>query len=99
MYVVMNRVMVNKGWEEEFETRFKKRSGQIDKVPGFVSMQILQPDNEAQPYIVMTHWEDKSAFENWVGSEDFKLAHQNPMPQEAFSEGGGLESYRVVINS
>ncbi|MDH3326549.1 MAG: antibiotic biosynthesis monooxygenase [Gammaproteobacteria bacterium] len=99
MYVVMNRVMVNSGWEDEFETRFKKRSGEINKVTGFVSMQILKPDAANLPFIVLTHWQDKTAFEAWVHSDDFKLAHQNPMPKEAFSEGGGLESFNVVISA
>lgn len=99
MYVVMNRVMVNSGWEDEFEARFKKRSGEINKVPGFVSMQILKPDRENCPFIVLTHWQDKPSFEAWIGSEDFKLAHQNPMPKEAFSEGGGLESFSVVVSA
>ena len=99
MYVVMNRVMVNSGWEDEFEARFKKRSGEINKVPGFVSMQILKPDTEGVPFIVLTHWQDNDAFNGWIQSDDFKLAHQNPMPKEAFSEGGGLEKFNVVISA
>lgn len=99
MYVVMNRVMVNAGWEDEFEARFRKRSGEINRVPGFVSMQILKPDGEGLPFIVLTHWQDNAAFEAWIHSEDFKLAHQNPMPKEAFSSGGGLEKFNVVVSS
>jgi hypothetical protein len=34
---------------------------------------------------VLTHWQDEQAFQNWVGSDDFKLAHQNPMTAEAWS--------------
>jgi heme-degrading monooxygenase HmoA len=33
--------------------------------------------------VVLTTWRDKAAFEAWVGSEDFRLAHQHPLPQEA----------------
>ena len=40
---------------------------------------------------MLTHWQDEQAFQYWVGSDDFKLAHQNPMNKEAFLEGGGLE--------
>jgi len=99
MYVVMNRVMVKADWAEEFEQRFNKRKGQIDKEPGFVSMEILQPESENTPFVVMTHWETKADFENWIHSEDFKIAHQNPMPKEAFNPGGGLERFNVVISS
>jgi len=99
MYVVMNRVMLKSGWEDKFEARFRKRSGEIDKVPGFVSMQVLKPESEGAPFIVLTHWQDSAAFEAWVHSEDFKQAHQNPMPKEAFSAGGGLEQFTVVVSS
>ena len=30
----------------------------------------------------------------WVGSEDFKLAHRNPIPPEAFNGEGKLEMLR-----
>ncbi len=66
MFIVANRVPVASGWEENFEERFRKRAGQIDKQPGFVRMQILKPDSENTPYIVLTTWQDKATFESWV---------------------------------
>lgn len=99
MYIVMNRVMVNTGWEAEFEERFKRRKGQIDKEPGFVSMQVLKPEESTTPFVVLTNWQDKAAFENWIKSDDFKLAHQNPMSKQAFGKGGGLERFEVVVSS
>lgn len=98
-YVVANRVYVNPGFEEEFETRFKNRAGEIDKQPGFVSMEVLKPESDGTPYVVLTHWQDEAAFKNWVGSEDFKKAHANPMSKEAFAEGGGLEQYSTVVSA
>lgn len=97
MYIVTNRVPVTAGWEDHFEARFRERAGQIDKQPGFVRLQVLRPDSPDTPYAVMTTWEDKAAFEGWVGSEDFKLAHRNPMPAEAFSGKGRIETFAVII--
>jgi len=99
MYVVANRVPVAPDWEDTFEERFRNRAGQIDKNPGFVSMQILRPQSADTPYVVLTHWESEDAFKQWVASEDFKLAHQNPMPKEAFAGEGKLEQYEVVISA
>ena len=62
-------------------------------------MEILKPNSENTPYVVLTHWQNESAFRNWVGSDDFKLAHQNPMPKEAFLNGGGIEQYEVIISA
>jgi heme-degrading monooxygenase HmoA len=99
MFIVANRVPVATGWEDMFEERFRQRAGQIDKQPGFVRMQVLRPDSENTPYVVLTTWQDKAAFEAWVGSEDFRLAHSNPMPKDAFDGDGKLEKYDVIVES
>ncbi|BAZ93055.1 antibiotic biosynthesis monooxygenase [Thiohalobacter sp. COW1] len=99
MFIVANRVPVAAGWEETFEERFRNRAGQIDKQPGFVRMQILRPQTEGTPYVVLTTWKDRAAFEAWVGSEDFKLAHRNPMPKEAFNGAGGMEMHEIILES
>ena len=98
-YVVANRVFVKQQYCGEFEQRFQNRAGQINQQPGFVLMEILKPQSDNTPYVVMTHWENEKAFQSWVGSEDFKLAHQNPIPKDAFLEGGGIEQYEVIITS
>ncbi len=97
MYIVTNRVPVAPGYEEMFEERFRNRAGQIDKQAGFVRMQVLKPDAPDTPYVVQTTWKDKQAFEGWVGSEDFKIAHSNPMPKEAFAGEGKIEMFEVLI--
>ena len=98
-YVVANRVFVKPEYHQEFENRFRQRTGQINNQPGFVRMEILKPHSDDTPYVVMTHWENEQVFQNWVGSDDFKLAHSNPMPKDAFFDGGGIEQYEVIISS
>ena len=99
MFVVMNRVPVAPEWEERFERRFGERAGQIDKNPGFVRMHVMKPQTPETPYVVYTEWETKQAFENWVGSDDFKLAHANPLPKEAFAGSGRIEQHEIVVSS
>ncbi|MCM2971451.1 MULTISPECIES: antibiotic biosynthesis monooxygenase family protein [Larsenimonas] len=98
-YIVNNRVFVKPDYAEEFERRFQHRVGQIEQQPGFVRMRILKPQGNQAPYVVETEWESQTAFRDWVGSEDFKAAHANPMPKEAFNDGGGLEQFEVVIQA
>ncbi|VAW59541.1 Antibiotic biosynthesis monooxygenase [hydrothermal vent metagenome] len=98
-YVVANRVFVKPEFTPEFEQRFRDRAGQIDRQPGFVRMEVMKPLSDSTPYVILTHWQDELAFKNWVGSEDFKIAHQNPMSKEAFLDGGGLEQYEAIITS
>ncbi|MCG7924676.1 MAG: antibiotic biosynthesis monooxygenase [Candidatus Thiodiazotropha taylori] len=99
MFIVANRVPVAENFEEMFEARFQARSGQIEKQPGFIRMQVLKPSNPDTPYIVLTSWQDKAAFENWVGSDDFRQAHANPMPKEAFNGEGAIEMHEVIIEA
>ncbi|MCG7897259.1 MAG: antibiotic biosynthesis monooxygenase [Candidatus Thiodiazotropha weberae] len=99
MFIVANRVPVTEAFEEMFEARFQARSGQIEKQPGFVRMQVLKPSDPDTPYIVLTSWQDKAAFENWVGSDDFRQAHANPMPKEAFAGEGAIEMHEVIIEA
>jgi heme-degrading monooxygenase HmoA len=99
MFIVANRVLIASGFEETFEERFRQRAGQIDKQAGFVRMQILRPESNDSPYVVLTTWQDKASFEAWVGSEDFKLSHSNPMPKEAFDGEGKMEMHEVIIDA
>ena len=99
MFVVANRVYVTSEWADKFEERFRNRAGQIEKQVGFVRMEILRPLNEGSPYVVLTTWKDQQAFENWVGGDDFKRAHQNPLPKEAFSREGQFEQHEIIISA
>lgn len=99
MYLVTNRVPVAPDWRQQFEQRFQQRAGQIDKQPGFVRMEIMAPQDEQSPYLVMTLWQDEASFMQWVNSEDFKLAHQNPMPAEAFTGNSQMECHQLIIAS
>jgi heme-degrading monooxygenase HmoA len=99
MFIVANRIPVAQEWQGEFENRFRKRAGEIDKQPGFISMQILKPISEDVPYVVLTSWQDENAFNEWIKSEDFKLAHQNPLPREAFKGKPVMEKHQVVIST
>ncbi|MBH8580269.1 antibiotic biosynthesis monooxygenase [Halomonas pacifica] len=98
-FIVNNRVFVNPGFEAEFEERFRRRAGEIDQQPGFIAMRVLRPLGNQAPYVVETEWESQAAFRAWVGSDDFKRAHANPLPAEATAEGGGLEQFEVIIRS
>lgn len=97
--VVANRVFVKPDFHIEFESRFRNRVGEIDKQPGFIRMDVLRPQTDKEPFMILTYWQDQSAFHNWLNSEDFKVAHQNPMVKDAFFEGGGIEKFDVIISS
>lgn len=99
LYVVSNRVPVAAEWRGEFEKRFRRRAGQIDKQPGFVRMEVHRPADDDSPYVVQTVWRDEASFRNWVGSEDFKAAHANPLPGDAFDGESRMERHEIIISA
>ena len=99
MFVVTNRLYIAPNWAGRFEDKFQQRIGKIDQQDGFVRMQVLKPVKPDDPYLVMTTWRDQSAFKGWVGSEDFREAHKNPLPKNAYSQEGRMEQHEVIIQT
>jgi heme-degrading monooxygenase HmoA len=101
MITVANRIYVNQEYADAFEERFRNRAGLVDKMPGFVSNQLLRPVNEGEPYVVFTHWNSREDFLNWVRSEEFVKGHaqSGTLPKDAFTEPNVLELHEVVLDS
>lgn len=101
MFVVMNRLPVNPDYAELFEERFTSRAREVDKMPGFVRNQVLRPGKPEDPYIVLTVWESKEDFENWVNSDAFKRGHarSGTLPEETFQGHGKLETFEIILDT
>ena len=74
MIAVVNRLPVKEGMADEVVERFANGRGFVQEFPGFLSMEVLRSEGEEE-VIVITRWEDKEAFDSWVHSDKFKLAH------------------------
>jgi len=101
MITVANRIYVKAEYAETFETVFRERAGLVDKMPGFISNQVLRPVNEGDPYIVFTMWNSRQDFLNWVRSEAFVKGHaqSGTLPKDAFPRANVLEMHEVVQDS
>jgi heme-degrading monooxygenase HmoA len=98
MITVANRIYVKQEYADAFEERFRERAGLVDKMPGFISNQVLRPVNEGDPYVVFTVWNSRQDFLNWVRSDAFVKGHaqSGTMPKDAFSKANVLEMHEVV---
>lgn len=81
MYIAMNRFMVQKGSETEFENVWKNRDSTLEENPGFISFALLRgPNVEEQEHTLFashTVWESHDAFIAWTKSQSFRDAHKN----------------------
>jgi heme-degrading monooxygenase HmoA len=96
--VVSNRIPVAKGWEEDFERRWKQRKWSIAQSPGFIRTEVLRP-MKGDDYVVMTYWRSKEDFEHWTESQAFMEAHANTPPKEAFTGPSKLEVHEIIAES
>ncbi len=101
MITVANRIYVNSDYAEQFEKAFRERAGLVDGMPGFVSNQVLRPVNDGDPYIVLTFWQQRADFENWIRSEAFMQGHarSSTLPREAYPQPNVLELHEVIQDS
>jgi len=92
MFVAMNRITCSSDYIDKFEHMFKTRAGEVDKMPGFISVKILRPLKQDQPYIIMSFWDQKSQFEDWMKHEAFNLGHKRGFDDIAKAKAEGKES-------
>ena len=93
MVIVMNHIPVAEGREQDFEKTFMERDRAVDRMPGFIDMQVLRP-SEGRTYVVLTRWKSREAFRQWTESEAFISAHRKQSPGLAESRPV-LEIYEV----
>jgi heme-degrading monooxygenase HmoA len=84
MFIIMNRITVPEGRQQDFEKTFTERDRAVDLMPGFVDLQVLRPA-EGRTYVVLTRWKTREDFQKWTESEAFVAAHRKQSP--GLSEG------------
>lgn len=73
--VRINVLEVPEGRGEVLEQRFAARAGEVEKVDGFESFELLRPTDGTDRYLVVTRWRDEAAFEAWMASAAFQQGH------------------------
>jgi heme-degrading monooxygenase HmoA len=101
MFVVMNRIGVTPEFAAAFEERFRNRAGQVDTMPGFIRNLVLRPASADDPYVVLTMWESREAFDAWTQSDAFRHGHarSGTLPREAFRGQSRLEMFEAFLDS
>jgi heme-degrading monooxygenase HmoA len=99
MFIVSNRLFVADTYADEIQSRFAARRSAMKEQPGFIRMQVQKSMGKDTPWVIQTQWQDQASFKTWVQSDDFKAAHANPLPQDAFTAPGGIEQHLVVVDS
>jgi heme oxygenase (mycobilin-producing) len=101
MITVANRLYVGAEYAEAFEKVFRDRAKLVDEMQGFVSNKVLRPVNEGDPYVVLTIWNSREDFMNWVRSDAFIKGHAQSatLPREAYFKPNVLEMHEILQDS
>lgn len=74
-FVAINYIACEQHYRERFEELFATRAHAIDRMPGFVDMQVLRPNQDGE-YLIVSHWESEDAFKSWTNSPAFLEGHK-----------------------
>lgn len=79
MFVAMNRFKVVKGHEDAFEAIWRGRDTRLGEMKGFVDFHLLRGAEHDGYTLYASHtiWANRTDFEAWTRSEQFRDAHKN----------------------
>ena len=86
--VKINVLEVPEGKGDVLEQRFAARAGEVDKVDGFESFELLRPTEGTDRYLVVTKWRDEASFKAWMDSAAFQRGHAQSQQDSEDAEAG-----------
>ncbi|MDX2047770.1 MAG: antibiotic biosynthesis monooxygenase [Chitinophagaceae bacterium] len=90
-FVAINYISCKNDYRERFEFLFSTRAHAIDRIPGFIRMEVLKPEDHSDNYLIMSHWENEDAFKGWMKSPEFIEGHKRGFADVAEARQKGLE--------
>lgn len=75
-FVAINYITCDADYRRRFEELFATRAKAIDKMPGFHFMEVLKPQTENDPYLIVSHWDSEDNFKAWTNSPEFIEGHK-----------------------
>lgn len=100
MFIAMNRFMVVRGAEADFEQVWTSRDSHLLGVPGFISFHLLRGPERGDHTLYASHteWASRADFEAWTRSEAFRLAHRSAGNNRPMYLGHPeFEGFEVVV--
>lgn len=91
-YVAINYITCKADYQTRFEELFASRKGAIDNMPGFHNMEVLKPNKEGDPYLIVSHWESEESFQSWTKSEAFLEGHKRGFEDLKKAKENGQEA-------
>ncbi len=76
MFVAMSTFVVSNGMEQEVNQAFCNRPHQVDDVDGFIRMEVMNPVETPEEFLLITYWQDECCWKNWYHGHTYKDSHK-----------------------
>jgi len=90
---------VKKGYADQGVEKFEKR-GEVLGFAGFLGIEIMvtEQNKDYEDVPILTRWESKDHFMNWVKSDVFKKVHTKENIRPDFILGNKVVKYKVKLS-
>ncbi len=88
-FVAINYIQCQENYKNRFEQLFATRAHAIDRIPGFIDMQVLKPKKDDNEYLIVSFWENENAFLSWTKSPEFIEGHKRGFEDVALAKQRG----------
>jgi len=99
MYNVANVIQVKKGFADQVVEKFEKR-GEVLGFAGFLGIEVMvtEQNKDYEDVTILTRWDSKENFTNWVKSDVFKKVHTKENISPDFILGNKVVKYEVKLS-
>jgi len=103
-FVAINYIRCDENYVKRFEELFASRAHAIDRLPGFIDMQVLKPSAKGDEYLIVSHWKSEEDFRTWTKSPEFLEGHKRGFEDlrlakergEAPPMSSSFKTYKVI---
>ena len=76
MFVAMSTFVVSNGMELDVKDAFCNRPHMVDDVDGFIRMEVMNPIDEPEEFLLLTYWQDEACWKQWYHGHSDKDSHK-----------------------
>ena len=91
-FVAINYIKCKDHYRGRFEELFGSRAHAIDRMPGFIDMEVLKPADNKSDYLIVSHWNSEESFKEWTKSSEFIEGHKRGFEDIRLAKENGEEA-------
>jgi len=75
MFVALSRFTIRNDMAREVREAFQARPHLVDSKPGFISMQVMSPQDDPAEIWLLTQWTDEASYRTWHRGHSYHDSH------------------------